>query len=439
MGLFDLKNIAGNPLLQAGLGVLANNTGHYGQFAPAFGRGTQQGLQQAQQFNTQNQLQDFRKQQIGLQQERVNQQDKVFSQQQEQLNKRNAAIQKAIKENPEMAHAFAINPDQALKTLYPTPVAPHSVAVYTPDGAFGFNSRTNELVPMINPITNKQVVRASDSPYLQGQIQGAKSEASAGFNINNDIDGVVTTDAAIANRINGRTPYQTRMQPLAPTGNQSNPNQINTSDIGTDITGEPLTGTSERGRQALASAGQPVAGINVPTAAERVSAVDLAKSRAKNTADNESLLKEMQRNLPNLEDVVKELSVLGKKATYTKAGQFSNSTRRQLGFNVGEGAIARKEYIAKVDNEILPLLRSTFGAAFTAKEGESLKATLGDPDASPEEKDAVLDAFIKTKRSQIKALGGAVNDGEILPKDEKMPNSSESSVRKYNPKTGKIE
>ena len=69
--------------------------------------------------------------------------------------------------------------------------------------------------------------------------------------------------------------------------------------------------------------------------------------------------------------------------------------------DVGEGAVARKEYITRVDNEILPLLRQTFGAQFTQKEGEALKATLGDPDASPQEKDAVLKSFIQTKKAQV--------------------------------------
>ena len=72
--------------------------------------------------------------------------------------------------------------------------------------------------------------------------------------------------------------------------------------------------------------------------------------------------------------------------------------------DVGEGAVARKEYITRVDNEVLPLLRQIFGAQFTQKEGESLKATLGDPDASPEEKDAVLKSFIETKIAQARTL-----------------------------------
>ena len=120
-------------------------------------------------------------------------------------------------------------------------------------------------------------------------------------------------------------------------------------------------------------------------------------------------LKGAESALPGLENVVKDLNKLGKKATYTVAGQTINSARRQLGMSVGEGAVARKEYIAKVDNEVLPMLRSTFGAAFTQKEGESLKATLGDPNASSEEKDAVLRSFIQSKRAQIEGMNGTTS------------------------------
>ena len=48
-------------------------------------------------------------------------------------------------------------------------------------------------------------------------------------------------------------------------------------------------------------------------------------------------------------------------------------------------------------------MRQTFGAAFTAKEGDSLKETLGNPNLSPPEKDAALQAFIEQKVASIKA------------------------------------
>lgn len=107
---------------------------------------------------------------------------------------------------------------------------------------------------------------------------------------------------------------------------------------------------------------------------------------------------------PRLVQVANKLSSLGKKATYTLAGQGLNTLKRQTGIPVGPGAVARAEYISTVDNEVLPLLRQTFGAAFTAEEGNRLRVTLGDPDKDPSEKDAVLSAFINQKAAQIDTL-----------------------------------
>ena len=137
---------------------------------------------------------------------------------------------------------------------------------------------------------------------------------------------------------------------------------------------------------------------------EAKAAAAAASAEGKVSGEVSAELADRAAAMPRLEQVAGELSELGKRATYTFAGQARDAVKRQLGMDVGEGAIARAEYIAKVDNEVLPLLRSTFGAQFTQKEGESLKATLGDPDKSPEEKDAVLRSFIKTKFEQIETL-----------------------------------
>ena len=141
-------------------------------------------------------------------------------------------------------------------------------------------------------------------------------------------------------------------------------------------------------------------------------AEQFGKDTGKANAEAQNSLNDQSATLPRLENVVDRLSDLGQKATFTKAGQVVDTTRRELGLPVGEGAVSRSEYIATVDNEILPLLRQTFGAAFTQKEGESLKATLGNPDVSPEEKDAVLRAFIDQKRSQIQTLQRITNQSE---------------------------
>ena len=135
-----------------------------------------------------------------------------------------------------------------------------------------------------------------------------------------------------------------------------------------------------------------------------------AAATAEGTAEGAAMVsyKDAAARMPRLLALAGELSALGKKATYTKAGQARDYLARQAGMDVGEGAVARPEDQSKVDNEILPLLRATFGAQFTEKEGQSLKATLGDPDKSPEEKDAVLRSFITTKMEDLKTMGRRV-------------------------------
>ena len=127
----------------------------------------------------------------------------------------------------------------------------------------------------------------------------------------------------------------------------------------------------------------------------------------------------MLSKLPGLEVVVGELEKLSDEATYTYAGQARDFAARQLGLGATDGALARTDYIAKVDNQVLPLLRQTFGAAFTVKEGETLRATLGDPNKSPEEKKRVLRAFIEQKKRDVEAaamrISGDFNSQQSSP------------------------
>jgi len=124
----------------------------------------------------------------------------------------------------------------------------------------------------------------------------------------------------------------------------------------------------------------------------------------KDLGEADNALRDAESSMPQLESAVQTLSDLGKDATYTLAGRATDTAVRQSGMGATEGAKARAAYIAHVKNNVLPLLRQTFGAQFTAAEGESLLATLGDPNASPEEKDATLKAFIEDKRATLGTL-----------------------------------
>lgn len=120
--------------------------------------------------------------------------------------------------------------------------------------------------------------------------------------------------------------------------------------------------------------------------------------------ETQSAFDSLNSKLPGLKSVVSELGDLAEKATYTTAGKLWDDVVRETGNIPTEGALARTKYMSMVDNQVLPLLRDTFGAAFTVQEGESLRATLGAPDKSPAEKKAVLEAFIEQKVRDLEAL-----------------------------------
>ena len=120
--------------------------------------------------------------------------------------------------------------------------------------------------------------------------------------------------------------------------------------------------------------------------------------------ENRAAADSLASKLPGLTSVVSELSELAKTATYTQTGQLFDTIVRETGQMPPEGAVARTKYISMVDNQVLPLLRDTFGAAFTVKEGETLRATLGNPNVAPVEKQAILEAFIEQKTRDLQAL-----------------------------------
>lgn len=130
-------------------------------------------------------------------------------------------------------------------------------------------------------------------------------------------------------------------------------------------------------------------------------AVKLAEKEAIARGDTLSALNRSKAALPGLLDAVGQLKELAPIATSTFGGKIFDSAVKQTGFGSTKGATAKAKFIAIINNQVLPLLKETFGAAFTFQEGESLKATMGDPDASPEEKMVQLDAFIAQKQRDI--------------------------------------
>lgn len=130
-------------------------------------------------------------------------------------------------------------------------------------------------------------------------------------------------------------------------------------------------------------------------------AVKLAEAKAKERGETITDLERMQAAKPGLDEAVSNLKELASIATSTLGGRAFNAVVRELGFGATEGSTARAKFISIINNQVLPLLKPTFGAAFTVQEGESLKATMGDVNAPPEEKIAVLESFIEQKVRDI--------------------------------------
>ncbi len=152
-----------------------------------------------------------------------------------------------------------------------------------------------------------------------------------------------------------------------------------------------------------------------------------AKDSAKAYQDDLDNYLDMASKMPQIVRNVDRLNQLADTATYTELGKLTDSARRQLGLPVGTGATARAEYIAIIDNQILPLLRNTFGAQFTEREGQTLRATLGDVNKSPAERKAILKSFVNQKMENIDALGQKIRMREQTYNSNPAPKAKQNA------------
>ncbi len=132
-------------------------------------------------------------------------------------------------------------------------------------------------------------------------------------------------------------------------------------------------------------------------------AIKQAETEAKDRGETLSAYNRAQAALPGLKETVNKLKTLADVATYTIGGKAMDQLAKQLGFGATEGSTARAKMVSIVDNQVLPLLRDTFGAQFTAAEGDRLRDAFLNPDSSPEEKKAQLDSFLDQKIRTLEA------------------------------------
>lgn len=259
----------------------------------------------------------------------------------------------------------------------------------------------------------------ANDPLRQAQIAKAQREAANGGEtfFGNTVP-VQNADGTISY---GQIGNQGTFKPIQLPEGQTFAPPTRTVDTGTetilmDQAGNVISRTPKQNREAAAQTAQGSAE---------------GKSTAETTSEYNSIVSKM----PGLYGVVDRLSTLANEATYTTAGRALDTARSQLGLQPRDAAVARAEYTAIVDNQILPLLRDTFGAQFTNEEGLRLARTLGDADKTPTEKQALLRAFIEQKERDIQALGARTGQNQT---PTQRPQATGNRLR-FNPQTGELE
>jgi len=191
-----LSDRMNDPLLQIGLGILANNNSR--NFGQVVGRGALAGIQnvqQAQQFAQQKKLQD--------------QQMKEYQRKQQEYDRQQKALEAFKVKFPEYSEAVELDPKLAIKAAYPNLASNSADPYYTPIATAGglgsFNNRSGQFV-MIQGANGQPVVKSADSPEVRGAVKAAEAQAGASYKPNTDIPGVISTDAQVAQQAYGNQP-----------------------------------------------------------------------------------------------------------------------------------------------------------------------------------------------------------------------------------------
>src|SRR3990167_7649142 len=248
MGLLD--NIGENQLLNIGLGILANNTGNYGAFGPAVGKGGLQGIQamqQAQLLALQKKLSELKMQKQAMEMKKETREEEEYNrklkarqglldtmQGTEQYADPNAAVQRKVDPMALNRALMDYDPDLAVKAIYAPKKGdpdPYKTLVSTEKGIFEHDARQGGVKQLTDPHGNI-IIKDTASPVTQYDVSRAKSKGTGEYQITDKIPGSVMTETQAAHELNpslalpGNIPGSPSI-PIqrAPQGSQSAPIQ----------------------------------------------------------------------------------------------------------------------------------------------------------------------------------------------------------------------
>jgi hypothetical protein len=421
-------------LLQIGLSILANNnTKNTGQ---VLGRGAMQGMQNYQQ-----------NQSIAQQRKMQDMQAKRYEQQGKQFDAEEAAHVDFDTKYPQYKGLSRIDPKAAIKIANPAfannSADPYFTPIATAGGLGSFDNRSGKFV-LVQDANGRPVVKSADSPEVRGSVKEAEARATAGYDVNTAIPGVVSTDRQVAEManpglINGKRTVNAQAMPSS---NFNTPYPVTfgapgttPTDLAEGVTGESSIQMRNPSRPNVQDNYTPqVGGIAVPTPEAQAAATEMAKAKAENTVKAQAGLPNVIQESQNTIGLIDEL--LKSPGLKTAVG-----ASRMFGMQNIPGTAA-KDFDVRLDQlkgkQFLQAYESLKGAgAITDIEGTKAGNAIARMDASASEKEfekaaREFQSIIKQGVERAKAKAG---DSAIMPSREVMP----PRRRVFNPKTGKIE
>jgi len=427
----SVNGMLNNPALQLGLGILANNQGNYGSFGAAIGKGGLMGLsnlQRQQEALRQQKLMELRDKQFN---QEYGMKQAEFDQKTAERNQQEAAHNEFDTKFPQYKGLSRLNPQAAMKIAYPEAMAKTADPYYTPipleNGLARFNNRTGDMELVTLP-NGQTVMKASDSPRLQGQIQGAKSQAQAQWKPNTDIPGVVSTDAQVAGAARGGLPSYQGNMPYPPTWN------------GQPMGAPGTTATDMREGDANVQLGNPAMprrgglGLQVPTPAELAAQKRSAEVQAESTATSKiqlpNVIQQANQTYQLVDDLIKHPGL--------KAAVGLSSKIDPRNYIPGTDATDFKVRLNQIQGkQFLQAFESLKGGGvITDIEGKKATDAISRMNTSQSEDEFVKAAkefqdVVKNGIERAKTKAG----GNIMPQNEAMPQRTVVKRGKYGGKT----
>ena len=132
------------------------------------------------------------------------------------------------------------------------------------------------------------------------------------------------------------------------------------------------------------------------------------REQAKKESEAENRLRTQEELYGSSKQLADKLYNLADEATYSLAGRGLDLGAYLLGLDT-KGSIAREAYSQTVANELIPKLKQMLGGQFTEKDREALMGTLGNPNSTPNEKKAAINAYMETRLRELEAAKSEYN------------------------------